>query len=265
VVEGVVLTEAVSDEKIVVSAGTAPSRERIAERSTVVYETRIESTVIETIGEKLKAQLFTRFGFMKPKPGEIQLVSIDKYYEPYVKISGRYMIDYYRKCAYSVKVESKVQEVILTNQKYKPNQPADSQAKDCSVIKLQGEERLTTEVKASLIMDKFGQEVSPRELPSAPSEREPEEILAALGVKEIAPEADLDVIRSKILTRPRDINRLVTELFEVDERAIIYTPRFRALYTNVKTGETKAIEFDGVTAQRIQRPRPLPQFLRKSL
>lgn len=255
-IEGIGLTESVSDEKIVISSGAMPSSEKIADRNTIVYETRIEQNVIETIGEKLKAQLFTRFGFMKPKPDEIQLVSIDKYYEPYIMISGRYVIDYYRKCAYTVNVDNKVQEVIISNQKYKPNQPPDSPAKERSLIKLQGEERLMTEIKASLILDRFGQEVAPKELSSAPSEKNPKEILTAFGVKEIALDADLDIIRSKILKRPKDINRLVIELFEVNERAIVYTPRYRALYTNVRTGEGKAVEFDGVTAQRVQRPCP---------
>jgi hypothetical protein len=259
------LTESVSEEKIVISTGTTPSSEKIAERNTIVYETRIEPNVIETIGEKIKAQLFTRFGFIKPKPEEIQLVSIDKYYEPYIIVSGRYFIDYYRKCTYTVKVDNRVQEIILSNQKYRPNQPTDSSAKDNNVLKLQGEERLTTEVKASLILDKFEQEVAPRELTPAAPERNPEEILAAFGVKEIAQDEDLDIIRSKIFKRPKDVNRPVTELFEVNERAVIYTPRFRVLYTNVKTGEMKAVEFDGVTAQRIQRPHPHPQFPQKSI
>ena len=259
------MTESVSEEKIVISTGTTPASEKIPERNTIVYETRIDPTVIETIGEKIKAQLFIRFGFMKPKPEEVQLVSIDKYYELYIMVSGRYFIDYYRKCAYTVKVDNRVQEIILSNQKYRPNQPTDSSAKDNNVLKLQGEERLTTEVKASLILDKFGQEVAPRELTSATPERNPKEILAAFGVKEIAQDADLDIIRSKIFKRPKNINRVVTELFEVNERAIIYTPRFRVLYTNVKTGEGKAVEFDGVTAQRIQRPHPHPQFPQKTI
>jgi hypothetical protein len=260
VIEGQALTESVSDKEIVISAATVPSTEKITERRTVVYETRIGPNVIETISEKIKMQLFTRFGFMRPRPEEIQLVSIDKYYEPYITISGRYMIDYYRKCAYTVKVDNKVQEVILSNQKYRPNRPTDSPAEDHNVIKLPGEERLTTETKASLILDKFGQEVPPKELPTAPSEKNPEDILATLGVKEIPPNADLDIIRSKILRHPKDINRVVVELFEVNERAVIYTPRYRVLYTNIRTGEGKAVEFDGVTAQRIQRPRPLPQY-----
>lgn len=244
-----------------ISAG-APSSEKIAERNTIVYETCIEPNVIETIGEKVKAQLFTRFGFIRPKPEEIQLVSIDKYYEPYMMVSGRYFVDYYRKCTYTVKVDNRVQEIILANQKYKPTQPTDSSTKDNNVLKLQGEERLTNEVKASLTLDKFGREVTLGELTSATPEKNPKEILAEFGVKEIDQDADLDIIRSKIFKRPKDLNRLVTELFEVNERAIIYTPRFRVLYTNSKKGEMKAVEFDGITAQRIQHPHPqLPQKL----
>jgi hypothetical protein len=257
------LTKAVSSEKIVISTETMPSREKIAERKTIVYETRIDPTVIKVAGEKLKSQLFVRFGFMKPKPEEIRLISIDKYYEPYMVISGKYVIDYYRKCAYTVKVDKKVLEVILLDHKFKLNQPIDSSEKDHNVIKLEGEERLMNEVKTSLILDRSGQEVTLKKLPSAPSERNPKKILASFGVKEIAPAADLDIIRSKILKRPKDINRLVNELFEVNERAVIYTPRFRVLYRNVKTGEQKTVEFDGVTAERIQRARPLAQFLEK--
>jgi len=255
-VKGLGLTKAVSDEKIIISTETIPSSEKIVERKTIVYETRIEPNVIEAIGEKIKAQLFARFGFIKPKAEEIQPVSIDKHYEPYMMVSGKYFVDYFRKCTYSVKVDSKVQEIILSNQKYRPNQPTDSSEKGNSVLKLHGEERLTIEVKASLILDKFGQEVGPGEFTSATPEKNPNEILVAFGVKEIDQDADLDIIRSRIFKRPKDINRVVTELFEVNERAIIYTPRFRVLYTNLKTGEMKAVEFDGITAQRILRPHP---------
>jgi hypothetical protein len=257
------LTGTVADEKMVMSAETTPLNEKIAERKTVVYETRIDPTVIKVTAEKLKGQLFTRFGFMKSKPKEVRLVSIDKYYEPYMVISGRYFIDYYRKCAYTVQVDREVLEIILLNQKFKPNQPIDSHAKDHNVIRLEGEERLVHDARASLILDKSGQEVPPDHLPSAPSERNPAKILREYGAKEIPPDADLHVIRSRILKRPKDINRLVKELFEVNERAIIYSPRFKVLYKNLRTGEERTAEFDGVTSERIQRARPLARFLEK--
>lgn len=257
------MTGTVTDEKTVISAEATPLSEKIAERKTIVYETRIDPTVIKVTGEKLKAQLFTRFGFMKSKPKEIRLVSIDKYYEPYMVIGGRYFIDYYRKCTYTIQVDRTVLEIILLNHRFKPNQPIDFHAKDHNEIRLEGEERLVHDAKTSLILDKSGQEVPPNHLPSAPSERNPAKILKEYGANEIPPDADLDVIRSRILKRPKDINRLVKELFEVTERAIIYSPRFRVLYRNLRTGEEKTAEFDGVTSERIQRARPLARFLEK--
>lgn len=240
-----------------------PSVEKVVERKTIVYETRIDPTVIKVAGEKIKAQPFTRFGFMKPNPKDIRLVSITKHYEPYLVISGKYVIDYYRKCAYMVKVDKEVLEVILLNHRFEPKQPGDSPTRDHNVVKLVGEERLVNDIRASLILDSSGQEAALKKLPSAPSERNPKKILEAFGVKEIAPDADLKIIRSKIFKRPKDISRLVNELFEVNERAVIYTPRFKVVYRNVKTGEEKGVEFDGVTAERIQRPRPFAQFLEK--
>lgn len=249
---GSILTETVCDEKAIISAGTVLANEKIVERKTIVYETRVDPTVIKVAGEKAKGQLFAKFGFLKPRSEEIQLISIDKYYEPYVMISGEYSIDYYRKCAYSIPVDKKVLEVVLLNQKFRPEQSTDSNSQDRNAISLQGEERLKNDVKASYILDLFGQDTTLEKLPSAPSEKNPKKILEQYGVEEIASNADLDFIRSKMVHRPKDINRVVNELFEVDERAVIYTPRFRALYMNAKTGEERAVEFDGVTAERIR-------------
>lgn len=254
------LTEAVSDEKIVILAETTPSNERIVERKTIVYETCIDPTVIKVAGEKVKEQLFTRFGFMKPRPEDIQLVSIDKYYEPYIVIGGKYFIDHYRKCVYTVKVDKEVLEVVLLDRKLEPTKPTDPSVKDKNVLRLEGEERLVNEVKASLILDKFGREVTLEKFPSAPSERNPKKILKAFGVKEIPSDADLNIIRSRIFKRPKDIHRVVKELFEVSERAVIYTPQFKVRYRNVKTREEKTVEFDGVTGERIQRILSLPQI-----
>jgi hypothetical protein len=262
IVEDQVLAKAVSDEKIVISseAEAAPSVEKIAERKTIVYETRIDPTVIKVAGEKVKDQLFSRFGFRKPRAEDIQLISIDKYYEPYLVISGKYFIDYYRKCIYTVKVDKKVLEVILLDRKLEPNEPTDSSVKDYNVLRLEGEERLMSEFKTSLILDKYGKEITLEKLPSAPSERNPKKILKEFGIKEIPPEADLNMIRSRIIRRPKDISRLVSELFEVSERAVIYTPRFKVKYRNLRTREEKAVEFDGVTAERTQRSFSLPQI-----
>jgi len=233
-----------------------PVNEEIIERKTIVYKTLVDPTVVKVAGEKLKNKLFVRFGFLKPKPEEIEFVSIDKYYEPYIVISGKYTIDYYRKWAHTINVDDKVREVILLKQKFTPELTKDASAKGYKVIKLEGEERLVYENKASLVLDKSGRDVPLQQLPSAPSEEHPKKILTELGENAkklgVGLDAEVDAVRSKIVKRPKDIDRIVYELFEVTERALIYTPVYKVLFQNVKTGEVKAIEVDGVTSKRIR-------------
>jgi len=105
------MTELVSDEQAVISSRTTTIKEKIVPRKTIVYKTLVDPAVMKISGERIKTQLFARFGFLKPKPDEVQLVSIDKYYEIYMLIDGKYFIDYYRKRNYRVKVEKTVFEV----------------------------------------------------------------------------------------------------------------------------------------------------------
>ncbi|MCW3993216.1 MAG: hypothetical protein NWE85_01440 [Candidatus Bathyarchaeota archaeon] len=250
-------SEVVVDLTAKVPTETVPVNEEVVERKTIVYETLVDPTVVKVAGEKLRTKLFVRFGFLRPKSEEIQFVSIEKYYEPYIVISGKYTIDYYRACIYTVDVDKKVREVILLNQKFKPKETEYVSRKGCNIIRLEGEERLLNEDKASLILNKSGQESTLEKVPVAPSEKNPKKILKKLGEKakklEISPDTDVDIIRSRIVKRPKDIKRIVHELFEVNERAVIYTPIYEVLFRNLKTGEEKTIEFDGVTSKRIQR------------
>jgi len=225
--------------------------EKIVERKAIVYKTLVDPTVAKISGKKTKDKLFVRFGFLKPKPEEVQYVSTNKYYEPYIVVSGKYSIDYYRKRVYTVEVDADVREVVLLEQTFKPV-PSKKTAK---VIKLVGDERLSYEDEAYLILDKKGREVAPEQVPQAPYEEEPEKILAEFGEKigklGIAEDLEVGVIRSRIVKRPSDIERIVEEVFEISERAIIYTPIYEVSFQNTRTGEVRAMKVDGITTEVI--------------
>ena len=221
--------------------------DKIVPRKTVVYETLVDPTVIKIAGERLKRRLFAKFGVFKPNPEIIQLSDMKKYYEPYLVISARYFLDYYRLCAYTVSIDSDVQEVILLDQKLYPEKNQDL----TKTVKLEGEERLFVEKKAFFMLDKDGHEANIETLPSAPSEKNPEETIAKCGIKEIDSEADVDLIRKRLVQRPENLSRIVNEVFEIGERVVIYAPRFKLSYLNATTYEVKTVEFDGVTSKRI--------------
>jgi hypothetical protein len=222
--------------------------DKIVPRKTVVYETLVDPTVIKVTGERLKRRLFTKFGILRPNPAHIQLVSMKKYYEPYIVVNAKYFLDYYRLCSYTVSIDNDVVEVILQNQKFYPKKSQNSTAS----IKIEGEERLVIDKTSFLMLAKNGQEANLEKLPSAPSEKNPEETISKFGITEIDSEADVDFVRKRLVQRPKDLSRTVTEIFEIGERVVIYAPRFKLTYINATTYQEKSIEFDGVTSKRIR-------------
>ncbi len=240
------MTETVNAEKVVIKAESPIIKENIVKRKTIVYEANIDPTVIRVSGEKLKQQLFTKFGLFKPKAEEIQFISLDKYYEPYIVISGKYFLDYYRKCTYVFKVHEGVKEVVLLDHKFLPET-----SKSNKTIKLHGEERLLKEDKAFLILDKNGNDAMVDNLPSAPSEKKPEKIIAEYRIDALPEFLDVNYVRERIGKRPKELSRVVEEVFEITDRSVIYTPRFKLLFRNLKTREEKIMIIDGVTSKKL--------------
>ena len=220
--------------------------DQIVPRKTVVYETLVDPTVIKLSGERIKRQLFTKFRILKPKSEPIELRSMEKYYEPFIVASARYFLDYYRMSDYDILIDDDVTEVIILNQKFYPKRE-----NSITGIKVEGEERRVVEKKAFFMLDKNGQNVNLETLPSAPSEKNPEETIKKYGIKEINPEADVDFVRKSLVHRPENLSRIVSEIFEVDERVVIYAPRFKLTYVNAYSYKEKSVEFDGVTSKRI--------------
>jgi hypothetical protein len=240
------LTETKQIETVVTLSEPSWKKENIIKRKTIVYETQMDPTVVRVNGERLKKQLFTQYGFFKPKSEDIQFVSMEKFYEPYVVISGRYVIDYFRKSNYSLKVDDGVKEVVILNNRFVPQG-----SRNAKLIQLYGEERLVNETKCFQIVDKNGRDAQVVNLPSAPSEKKPEKAIEKYEIAELPENADVDLVRAKIARRPESISRIVEEIFEITERTVIYTPRFKVIFKNTRTNEEKALVIDGVSSKRI--------------
>ncbi len=238
-------------------AKITPMLEEIPERKIVVYKTLVDPTVVKIAGEKLKTKMFTQFLFLKPRPEEIQTVSVEKYYEPYFLVDGNYSIDYYRKRFYTFNVDRRVQEVILLEKTLTPDLPKKRSKMSYKSITLEGEERLLYENKVCLLLNEAGREVNPRQVPSAPCEEHPKKALKKFKENmknvEAAPNKEIEVLSSKIVKRPTDVERVVKEQFQVSERSVIYKPVYKLTFKNVRTDEVKTAKIDGVTGRPILR------------
>jgi hypothetical protein len=243
------MTELVSAEPIVTTIDYSALKEKIVRRKTIVHEVNMDLTMIRISGEKLKLQLFAKFGLFKPKSDEIQFLSSELYYEPYLVINGKYFIDYYRKCTYNVKVDQEVKEVVLLRKKFVPKNSSSNRRQ--KIITINSEERLTNEVKAFMVLDKNGKKAMIDKLQSAPSSKNPKSVIKKCKIKELPKNFEVNLMRNKIARRPRDLSRIIKEIFEVTERTVIYTPRFKLQFKNTKTNEEKILILDGVTSQKL--------------
>lgn len=233
----------------------SPLPEKIARRKAIVYKSRVDPTIVKLTAEKMKNKLFIKFGFSKPRPEEIRVVSVDKYYEPYVLIDGKYSVDYYKKRVYMLDVDKMTEEVKILGKTFTPESLVSPTEETRKVIELEAEERSSYEEKAYVILDKTGREIPPHQVPSAPSEEHPKKILKEFGKKsgkvKISPRKGVEIVRSRIVKRPPDVDKVENELFQVSEHAVIYSPIYEITFRNLKTGEEKVIKIDGVTAKII--------------
>jgi len=227
--------------------------ERIAKRKVIVYKSRVDPTIVKLTAEKMKSRLFVKFGFSKPRPEEIRVVSVDKYYEPYILVDAKYNIDYYKTKVYTFNIDNETEEVRILGKTFEPETVVGPTGESRKVIRLEAEECLSYEDKAYIILDRTGREIPPDQVPSAPSEDHPHKTLKEVGKKagkiKFSPRKGVEIVKARVVKRPPDADRIENELFQISEHAVIYSPIYEITFRNVRTGEEKSIRIDGVTAK----------------
>ena len=227
--------------------------QKIVKRKIVVLRSRLDSTMARLLGEKIKGKFFVRLSFLKPKPEEIQLIAVDKFYEPYIVVGGKYAVDYCKRRAHAIEVDKETKEIVVAGKKFKPE--SLSAERPYKVIELEGEEHFHYEDEAFFIFDRMGREVEPEQMPYAPSEEQPEslmEIDLKLREVKISSEQEIELLRSRIATRPSNADQVIREWFEVNEHTVVCIPVYELTFQDIKTWEEVNVEIDGITGKIIR-------------
>jgi hypothetical protein len=233
--------------------------ETIEERKLVVHKIAMDLENTKNIVEKDKTRFFAKLGFLKPKREEIECESILLFYEPFVVAKANYLLDYYKKKTYTIRVGEEVSEVIIFDQTLKPRVLKERVKgilkRSHKEIVFDAQERVIHEASANIALNRTGREIDPTNLPSAPAEPKPEKVLQEYGDKvrklRVLPDSIIDIIRGRIVKRPPDSGRIAKETFEVTEHAVVYTPIYEARCRHLKTGEIKIIPISGVTSKML--------------
>ncbi len=227
--------------------------ERIAKRKIIVYKSRVDPTIVKLTAEKMKNKLFIKFGFSKPRPEDIRVVSVDRYYEPYILIDANYSVDFYKTKVYTLDVDNETEEVKILDRTFEPETIVDDAGESHKIIRLEAHECSSYENKAYVVLDKTGREIPADQVPSAPSEEHPNKVLKEVGKKAgkvtFSPGKGVEMIKARIVKRPQEADLIQNELFQITEHAVIYSPIYEITFRNVKTGEERSIRIDGVTAK----------------
>ena len=232
--------------------------ENVVQRKIIVYKARIDPATLKQTAEEMKNELFVK-RFSKPKPEDIHVVSVDKHYEPYILIDAKYRIEYYSNKIYTFEIAEKAKEIKVLGQSFKPqliSVPDSEPEQFRKVVSIEGQELSFYEDKAYFILDKKGNEISPDQVPIAPSEDNPKKILKEFGKNaeklKITNKGILSLAKSKLINRPKEVENIENELFQVTEYAIIYNPVYKITFRNTKNKEEKTVSIDGVTAEIIK-------------
>jgi len=224
------------------------------ERTTVILKSRLDLATVRMLGEKMKRKLFVKLGFLKPKPEEIRLLLAEKFYEPYVVVGGKYILDYRRDCVFTLKVDPKAEEITILGKPFKPEPFNDPSGRLCKLIRLKGEGSFHYEDEGYFILDRIGRQVPPERLSFAPlKEQAIEKIDPNVRSEDIkiSEEEAVEFLRSRIAKRPSDAKEIVDEVLEVSDHMLVYCPMYKLAFQNLRTGEEAVLEVDGITGKII--------------
>ncbi len=220
----------------------------IADTKTIVLKPRLDEGDIQLIGEKIKSRLFSKFGF-RPKPKDIRLLGSERYYEPFLIIGGKYIIDYCKKHAFEVNVNEKTDKVFVAGQEFM-SKHSDPKATS-KIINITGEEYVHHERHAFFILDRLKREIAPERLPLAPFEFQKENSENEFHFKSIniSDESQIGFLKSKISKRPNDVAEIIKETFDITDRTIVYYPIYQLIFENRKSKTDITLTVNGVTGE----------------
>lgn len=226
--------------------------QKMVDRKIVILKPRLDAANARLLGENNKTSFFAKHKFLKHQSTDISLVGFSKYFEPLILIGGKYSIDYCKKQELKIECGHQAQRVFIGGEEFKLG-PSDLGAPSRTVA-FPAEEHYKYTNETYFVLDRFMREVSIEKIHLAPFECEKEndknlnvdsrKVTISL-VEEIA------FLRQKIAKRPSDADVIIKEIFEINERMIIYNPMYELLFQNSRTANTVTILIDAITGNII--------------
>ena len=229
--------------------------ETIVNRKIIIFRSAFGIKAVRKIAEKTKNQMFKRYFLLKSKPNEIKIDTIDKYFEQYVIIDGKYTIEYSQNWKYSIHVDEELQKLKISNKNFEPKLSKNHLELPYKILELNGTGRLCRESQLRIVFDHEWNEVGLERLPYLPFEEALQELPDETAHQEVETdfksEKEVELLKSKILNRPTNILKIYSEIFQVTERALIFKPMYKVVVSHIKSQKKAVFLIDGGTGKTI--------------
>lgn len=235
----------------------------IPEKRTIVIKNSISQEEAEEIVNKKKTGLFGSL-FTRPKPEEVQIESLDLFYEPYWIVGGNYMVDYYRGTTYTISVEPDVKEVKISDGVFPVRSSSNTWKKISSGLKagvggennkvdIQAEEHVELQVEEEISLDRHGHEIKfDYKIDSKTMENFPDRILNQykenIRTSEVQLEDAVNKLEQVLKKDMRDEVKIVKQKMSVDKVDEVYVPVYEARCLGPKN-KVDIIRLDAVKAK----------------
>jgi len=209
----------------------------------VVLKKVIGGDEASSIIEDKKTSIFKSL-LKKPKKSEVHVDSVKLFYESMLKVSGKYVADYYRKTTHSISVDSNVKEVIFGGGTFPIKEKSGFKKafvgnRGKNKIELPLEEHVFVEEEDEIVFDHNGIEINfPFKISSKTIENYPDKILTENYSNVKKPQLTYDSAINSLkesLKQPleSDIQKLNDE-FTLQEITEVYVPVYEARLTGPK-------------------------------
>ena len=181
--------------------------------------------------------------------------TIDRYYEKYIIIDGKYNIEYSKRWTHSIDVNDEMNRLKIGNKNFEPKIMENHLTGSSNTLILKGTGHFHRESRLRMIFDSEWNEVGVEELPYLSFEEDPQEILEhdQLTKEDSKDERELEILKSKIFKRPNDILRVYNEDFKVTERAVIFKPMYKVSVSHIESKKKATFLIDGSTGKIISK------------